>query len=149
MFKNPITHDELSDTDINYNIPQSLQDAADAQTDADAAAINDPISQTDETVATNDPNSQTNVEKFGVFRGRSMILPDKIAIQIVAKLREKGNKLSWLDKITFGEHKLEKRKITPNNYQKIHQDDVFSDINDLTEQQVRSYFLNYVVDVSR
>jgi hypothetical protein len=145
IFKNPITHDELST--IKYPIPKTEEDAADAQTDADAAAINDPISQTDETVATNDPNSQTNGENFGVFRGRSMILPDEIAIQIVAKLREKENKLSWLDKVTFGEHALEKYEIRPQNYQEKHKKhDVFSGINKLTEQQVRSYFLNYVVD---
>jgi hypothetical protein len=151
MFKNPITHNELSaikypNSNIKNLITQADEDIADDQTDADAAAINDPISQTDETVAINNPNSQTDVEKFGVFRGKSMILPDEIATQILDILREKGNKLSWLSNIKFGKHKLEKHKITPQNYQKIHQDNIFLDIDDLTEQQVRSYFLNYVVD---
>jgi len=140
MFKTPITHDELSD--INYPIPQADENIADTQIEKDAVDA-----QIEEDAAViNNSSSQTNVVKFGVFRGRSMILPDEIANQIVKELK-KENKLSWLSNIKFGKHELEKHKITPLDYQKIHRDnDVFVGVNDLTEQQVRSYFLNYVVD---
>ena len=65
------------------------------------------------TQSTSEPDEDASEEQqeVGVFRGKSMILPDEIATQILDILREKGNKLSWLSNIKFGKHKLEKHKI--------------------------------------
>jgi hypothetical protein len=116
MFKNSIDHDKLKT--ISYTVSEKDEE-----------------------------NAATQTKQFGVFSGNSMILNDEVAQKMLTLIETENRLPQWLSNTQFGPNKLEGFRITPQNYQKIHQDnDVFSGIDDLTEQQVRSYFLNYVVD---
>jgi len=83
---------------------------------------------------------------FGVFSGRPIALYDDAANKILERIALDNRLDGWLKTTKFGPNELDEYDIRPFNWQSKHRDILLAEVPELNEQQVRSFFLNYLVD---